>query len=228
MNKELYSHFIYVNNLFKTSELKISTNNYLEINEISATGSVNHKIDLTDSDIEIKTAKPKTYYNILVQIFLLASLFTSLFQIALNNEPGFLLPLIGSALVLMSCSLIYFNFNTSKKYSIYKLSSNNIIYQIPLNSELSSEDEISDFIDELVSIISKVDYLDPIQSISLNQSSIEDQYNSLIYNLESLYNSGVIDDITFDRIDSNINEKIYPNNYEKEKHIAEVIYLHNF
>jgi len=59
MNKELYSHFIYVNNLFKTSELKISTNNYLEINEISATGSVNHKIDLTDSDIEIKTASQK-------------------------------------------------------------------------------------------------------------------------------------------------------------------------
>ncbi len=228
MKKELYSHFIYINSFFKTTELKISTSGYLEINELSAVGSVKDKVKLTDSDIGIKKSKSKAYYNVLVPFFLLSSLFASLIQITLTHNPVFLITLLSVSLVLMSLAFTFLNLNTRNKYSLYNTSNNKVIYQICLSSELSSEDETQEFFDELTSRISKVDYLDPIQSSNLNQSSTEDQYNSLIYNLECLYNSGVVDDVTFNRIDSNINEKIYPNDYEKEKHSAEVIYLHNF
>lgn len=228
MKKELYSHFIYINGFFKTSELKISTNDYLEINELSALGSVKYKIDLASSDLGIKYSKQKNYHNILIPILLLGCLFASIIQIAFTRNTEFLLPLISSILVIMSYTLIFFNVKTRKKYSLYKPSNNEVVYQIYLQSGLPNDEEVIEFVDELASRIHKGDNLGSIASININQNNTEDQYNSLIYNLESLYNSGVIDDDTFNRVESNINAKLYPNEGKKEKHNAEIIYLHNF
>lgn len=228
MKKELYSHFIYINSFFKTSELKISTSGYLEVNELSALGSTQQKIDLTDGNLGIKITKPKNYFNFFIPMLLLGSLFTSFFQIILTNNQALLLTLISSSLLLMSCALLFVNYKSRNTYSLYNLSNNNVVFQISLTTGLSSKNEIREFTDEITSRISKDEYLESLHTTTQNQNSTEEQYNNLIYNLECLYNSGVVDDITFDRIDSNINEKIYPNDYEKEKHSAEVIYLHNF
>lgn len=102
-----------------------------------------------------------------------------------------------------------------------------MIYQFCLDSELSIDDDINDFIDELTNRASKENNLENFLDVDFNQSNTEEQYNNLIYNLECLYNSGVINDTTFDRINSNINGKLYPNENKDTRHVAEVIYLHN-
>ena len=228
MKQELYSHFIYLNSFFKTSELKISASGFLEVNELTAFGSAQQKIDLTGGILGSKLIRSKTYFNFFIPMLLLGSLFTSFLQIALINNQALLLTLISSSLVIMSCGLVYLNYKSRNTYSLYNLSDNKVIFQIQLTSELSSNNEFKEFTDEISSRISKDDYLESLLASKYNQNNTEEQYNNLIYNLECLYNSGVVDDITFDRVNSNINEKIYPNDHEKEKHTAEVIYLHNF
>ncbi len=227
MKKELYSHFIYLNSFFKTTELKISTNNNLEVNEISALGSVQHKIDLTNADLKIKSTKQNKYNGFLIAFLLLGSLISSFFQFAINDKPELVFLLISISLVLISGALILLKFKTKKIYSLYRSSNNKLIYQFCLDSELSIDDDINDFIDELTNRASKENNLENYLDLDFNQSNTEEQYNNLIYNLECLYNSGVINDTTFDRINSNINDKLYPNENKDTRHVAEVIYLHN-
>ena len=227
MKKELYSHFIYLHSLFKTTELKISSNNNLEVNEISALGSVQLKIDLTNTELKITNNKQNKYNDFLISLLLLGSVISSLFQFAFSNKPELLFPLLSISLVLISGVLIFIKFKTKKVYSLYRTSNNKLIYQFCLDSELSKVDDINDFIDELANRISKENKLDSYLDVNYNQSNTEEQYNNLIYNLECLYNSGMIDDMTFDRINSNINDKLYPNENKEARHVAEVIYLHN-
>lgn len=227
MKKELYSHFIYLHNLFKTTELKISTNNNLVVNEISALGSVQHNIDLTNVDLRIKNSKQKKYNGYMISFLFLGSVISSLFQLALTNKPELIFPLLSFSLVFISAALMFLKFKTKNLYSLYRTSNHELIYQFNLDSDFSDDQEISGFIDELTKRVSEDKNLESFLDVNFDQNKTEEQYNSLIYNLECLYNSGVLDDMTFDRIDSSINDKLYPSKNRDTRHVAEVIYLNN-
>ena len=227
MKKELYSHFIYLNNLFKTTELKISTNNNLVVNEISALGSVQHNIDLTNADLRIKNSKQIKYNEYLIYSLLLGSVISSFFQLTFINKSELIFPLLSVSLVLISGALMFLKFKTKNLYSLYRTSNHKLIYQFYLDSNLSDDEETSGFIDELTKRISEDKNLESFLDVNFNQNKTEEQYNNLIYSLECLYNFGVIDDMTFDRIDSNIHDKLYPSKNRDVRHVAEIIYLHN-
>jgi len=227
MKKELYSHFIYLSSLFKTTELKISTSNNLEVNEISAIGSVHHKIDLTDAYLKVQNTQLNKHNHILITSLLIVAGSISLFQFTFPNRLEFILTLLSFSLILSSMVLLFLKSKSKRIYSLHRSSNNQFMYKFSLDADSSNNDEIKDFVDELTKRISKDDNLDSVIDVSSHQNNTEEQYNNLIYNLECLYNSGVVDDTTFDRIDSNINEKLYPNENKDNRHIAEVIYLHN-
>ncbi len=224
MKKELYSHFIYLSNFFKTTELKISTNDNLEVNEISALGSVHYKIDLTDAYLKIKDTQQKKYNGLLISLLLLAAGITPVIQFSLTNH-SLIFPLLSCSLILSSALLLLLKTKAKKVCSLYKSSNNQFIYKFCLDMKSSNSDNINKFIHELTRRISKDNTLESVVETT-SQNSTEDQYNHLMYNLECLYNAAVIDDITFDKIDARINEKLYPKENRETQYLAEVIYLH--
>lgn len=227
MKKELYTHFIYLNSFFKTTEFKISENNNLEINELSILGKTQQSINLTDSSIGVKIFSPQNKYSVVIPFMLLGSLVASLSQIFLTSHIDYLLSILSITLVATSSILLLSNSVKKKFFCLYNLSSGKAIYKIAINPQLSNVNEVEDFTDVIDLKLSN-NYLDDsfTNNFDLNGEK-EDQYSNLMYNLECLYNSGIVDDNTFNRIEININQKLYPSdNYEKQP-MADVIYLHN-
>ncbi|TCJ86913.1 hypothetical protein [Cocleimonas flava] len=229
MKKELYTHFVYLSNFYKTTELKIYSSNYLEINEISLFGSVHKKINLTDTYIKTKNTLPnKKIILIIALLFISAISAFSLSQFNLNNKTVSLVLLLASASIILTTVFHLITYSSKRRHSLIKSSSDELLYKFDFDLESSSNsEELNVFTVELQKRISGNDALDTYVDISHKCSNTEEQYNNLLYHLECLYNSGVIDDTTFDRIDSNINEKLYPNLYKDPRHVAEVIYLYN-
>ena len=228
MKKELYTHFLYLNSFFTTTELKLSANDNLEIHELSIMGNTQQTIDLNDNDIVLKTVDSKSNYSSIIPILLLGSLLASVLQIMFTGHIGYTFALLSILLVVTSSVLLLLNSKNKKFFCLYNLSSEIEIYKITIDSQLDTENEIKEFIDEISLKLSndneEISFLNNIQS----SNEKEDQYSNLIYNLECLYNSGVVDDNTFNRIELNINQKLYPSdNFEKQS-VADVIYLHNY
>ncbi|KAG1694811.1 Thrombospondin-3b [Nymphon striatum] len=193
-------------NLFKTTELKISTNRYLEVNELSAIRSSQQRIDLTSSNLEIKVTDLNNSFPSIVAIFIAGAILVSAPQI-FAVQSGYLLALISS----------FFLFDEQRE-----------MYSFVFDPKFPNNNDVKSFVDQLQATASYKEENEFLVDRGTNYHiSTEDQYNELTYSLETLYNAGVLDDTIFSRIENNINEKLYPNQYKEEKHTAEVIYLHN-
>jgi len=147
MKKELYTHFIYLNSFFKTTELKISENNNLEINELSILGNTQQSINLTDSNIGVKTFSPKNKYSVIIPFMLLGSLVASLSQIFLMSHIDYILSILSITLVATSSILLISNSDKKKVFCLYNLSSGKAIYKIAIDPQLSNVNEVEDFTD---------------------------------------------------------------------------------
>ncbi|MEH6456349.1 MAG: hypothetical protein V7749_08505 [Cocleimonas sp.] len=208
-----------INALFKTIEYKLVTPNSLKITELSASGSEDSKtFSLNSVNVEEGQTTP-SYLPWLIMLLgsvaiastVYFSKNSSLLSNNLMSVVSFLVCVFG-ALVLIS---------KPTKSQIYRDSfSNNILFK--LNDNEVKNNANRQFIADLNSAIIEAKEVE-LNRINL-KSNAKSKYDIHNSNVEALLNSGLIDEVLYDRICNSIQEKVFGNFQEKEV-INNVIYL---
>lgn len=211
--------FLMINALFKTIEYKLVTPSNLKITELSTSGSHNSKtFSLNSVNVEEGQTTPLylPWLILLLGSVAIASIIffsknSSFLSNNLMSSVSFLVCVFG-ALVLI-CKPV--------KSKIYRDSfSNNILFK--LNDDEVRNNASRQFITELNSAIIEAK---KVESNRINlKSNAKSQYDIHNCNVDALLNSGLIDEVLYDRICNSIQKKVF-GKFQEQEVINNVIYL---
>ena len=208
--------FLYVNDLFKTIEYKLESNNILYINELSVFGYSNKKIILdTDTIKPVKIKKHTTSLNILglilSNLIVIAAFLTYL---DVTKHSLNLISLSVVSLILVTVMYLYKrNMKPTESYDYVDPFTNNYLFSIKSNHY--NKDTIEDFVFGL--------------NDSINNSEQENNFkDSSRENLITLGSNTHCENLA--ELDETNGNVVYKINYLDEIHLdsrpkAEVIYL---
>ena len=211
--------YLLINSLFKTIEYKLVTPNSLKITELFNSGSSR------SSTFSLNTINKTEGYS------RPSYLSWGLFLVAISSIVSVILFKSDSAFIDSNLIYIIFLFSSilgtfaylckPMKSTIYKDSfSNRTIFQ--LSEDKIKHNATKQFLTDLNAAIDETKAID-IERKSLTTSAIN-QYETHNKNVEDLFNSGLIDEVLYNRICNSIHEKIFGKNQPQES-INNVIYL---
>ena len=205
--------FLYVNSLFKTTEYKLDVDN-LTIKDLSLSGSNTRVLTLDCIEARVshgdKTFKPVLYF--------LSALFTTLFFFSFRYEVVSLSNFTISSMLILIPLTIYFHFKVPAQNKIYiNTFTNKFLFSFRNNKD----HQVNDFIDILDQRILKFKSNEEIQTTDFDHSSKQRSINMM--HLDALYNTGMVDEITYKRISNDINQYLFEHNDLRP--LADVIYL---
>ncbi len=218
MKQEFSPEFLYVNTLFKTTEYKLDSNNNIHINEISNSGY--HRRIISLDTIEVATSSVDTSNTFPKIVFLMGSVAAITFGFFSSKYNIVALDLLSLISILTTLLASFLIIAIPVKNHIYVDSfTNKTLFSIRKNHR--NQYQLDDFIKLLDQNISKA------KNNNISDTNITDfshkQRTLNMNHLDSLYNLGFIDEITYKRISNNINNNLLDN--KDHRPLADVIYL---
>lgn len=218
MKQEFSPEFIYVNTLFKTTEYKLDSNNNIHINELSNSGY--HRRIISLDTIEAATSSVDTSNTFPKIAFLMGCVAAITFGFFSSKYNIVALDLLSLISILTTLLALFMIIAIPVKNHIYVDSfTNKTLFNIRKNHH--NQYQLDDFVKLLDQNISKA------KNNNINDTNITDfshkQRTLNMSHLDSLYNLGFIDEITYKRISNNINNNLLDN--KDHRPLADVIYL---
>ena len=210
---------IVINSLFKTIEYKLLSSNNLELNVLSKSGSL-HSKTISLNSINVQEGKTTPSYLpglvlILGCISIAAIIYVSRGSPIINNN---LISIISFLVCIFGSLGIHCTPTKSLKY--IDSFSNNVLFEF--NDSSIKNSVTSEFIKNLNSSIDEAKQVETDRSSLTSNSQI--QYAIHSENVDVLFNSGLIDEILYNRIRNSMNDRFHGT--YSENHLSDnVIYL---
>lgn len=218
MKQEFRPELLYVNTLFKTTEYKLDSNNNIHINELSNSGYYRRIISL--DTIEAATSSVDTSNTFPKIAFLMGSVAAITFGFFSSKYNILALDLLSLISILTTLLASFLIIAIPVKNHIYVDSfTNKTLFSIRKNHR--NQYQLDDFVKLLDQNISKAKNNNISDTDITNFSHKQRTLN--MNHLDSLYNLGFIDEITYKRISNNINNNLLDN--KDHRPLADVIYL---
>ena len=216
MKQEFNPTFLYVNSLFKTTEYKLDTDNNIHIHELTSSGSSKKIISLDT----IESAPVLTDKTIPTLLFLLGSasaitlgFFNSKYDIGTLN----VLTIVSILTTFIAAVLIIAK---SEENHIYVDSfTNKTLFKFrQINRNQSDINNFVKLLDKKITVAKNSNISD------INETEFSAQQRNLnLKHLDSLYNLGLVDEVSYKRISNNINKDLTGD--IDARPLADVIYL---
>ena len=215
MKNEISPVFLYVSKLFKTTEYKLDAE-YLTIKDLSLSGSQTRVLSL--DTIEAKISH-ENIHNLTPALYFISASFIALCFFSFRYEVDSLSSFTISSILTIIPLTIYFHFKVPAQNKIYinTFTNKNLFSFRNINKDL----QVNDFIDILDQRILKSKSNEEFQTTDLDHSAKQRSINMM--HLDALYNTGMVDEITYKRISNNINQYLFEN--KDLRPLADVIYL---
>jgi len=195
--------FLFINSLFKTTEYKIDSSNNLDISELSPWGLRSRTISL--SSLETFESQSKRTYLAwgapLLGIFTIVTLFLLKNQIALIGENLWNF----TAFTLCASGALFLICKPVKSHIYRDMYSNNVLFK--LLDDSSNNSATKTFIRDLNTAILKAKEVE-LNRINLKPNAKKD-YDLHSENVDSLFNSGLIDEALYNRICDSMYENVF-------------------
>ena len=215
MKHEISPIFLYVSKLFKTTEYKLDAEN-LTIKDLSLSGIQTRVLSL--DTIEARTSR-KNSNNLTPTLYFLNALLLTLCFFSFRYDVVTLSGFTISSILILFPLTIYFQLKVSTQNKIYiNAFTNKSLFNFRNNNK---DQQLNDFIDILDQRILKSKNSEEIKVADLDHSVKQQRINMM--HLDSLYNTGMVDEITYKRISNNINQYLTDN--KDLRPLADVIYL---
>lgn len=216
MKRNFNPRFLYINTLFKTIEYKIDLNNYLHISELSLSGN-NKKRKISLDTITSTTTNTESKKLTWLLLTLLSTTIITALYLTLKDDFS---ANIASTLFILSGFLLAFFIakNPTGKFIYTDSFSNKHLFTLRKNHET----EIDEFVTLLNKNINNV-HNDAVLSKKHRIDYSKEQRVINNTHLDALFNSGVLDEVTYKRISKNINKFNIEN--KDLRPLADVIYL---
>lgn len=205
---------LYTKSFFTSKEYNLSYTDQLQISEASAVSAKSESIPLDlieESPITVEKINPQ-----LVGFTLTCAIASATFYI-LSLSTGSLVSSVFSGLFfLATLGAIYMTSKMKvRSYTYHYANTNTPLFT--LNSSQSSEDETSQFVDNL-NVLIKAQSEEPKEEMVYNLSTTNDdevitdgeqEYLAYTYHLDFLHASGLVDELSYQKIGKNIMDKVF-------------------
>ena len=215
MKHEMSPVFLYVNGLFKTTEYKLDADN-LTIKDLSSSGSNIRVLSLDSIEASVSHENNK----LIPALYFISALFITLCFFGFRYEVVSLSNFTISSILILIPLTIYFHLKVPAQNKIYvNAYTNKCLFSFRSNYK---DNQLNEFIDMLDQNILKSKSSNEIKIEDFDHSTKQRSINNMLH-LDALYNTGMVDEITYKKISNNINQ--YPYENKDLRPLADVIYL---